>query len=77
MSPSIWQILIVVLIIAVLFLGPKRLPGIGKSMGEAIKGFKKGLDNDEIDVTDSAKREQVADTDPETQTTTTSKKDKV
>ena len=63
MSPSIWQILIVVAIFAILFMGPSRIPGIGKSLGEAIRGFKKGLDTDEIDVTDSVKREQVADGD--------------
>lgn len=61
MSPSIWQILIVVAIFAILFMGPSRIPGIGKSLGEAIRGFKKGLDTDEIDVTDSMKREQVAE----------------
>lgn len=57
MSPSIWQIIIVVAIFAVLFLGPKRLPGVGKSIGEAIRGFKKGLDDDAIDVTDSAQQQ--------------------
>jgi len=56
MSPSIWQIIIVVAIFAILFLGPKRLPGVGKSIGEAIRGFKKGLDDDEIDVTDASKQ---------------------
>ncbi len=61
MSPSIWQILIVVAIFAILFMGPSRIPGIGKSLGEAIRGFKKGLDDNEIDVTDSVKREQVAE----------------
>lgn len=59
MSPSLWQILIVVGIFVVLFMGPRRLPGIGKSLGEAIRGFKKGLTDDEIDVTDSAKKEQI------------------
>ena len=54
MSPSIWQILIV-LGIALLFFGPKRLPGLGKSLGEAIRGFKKGISEDAIDVTDSVK----------------------
>ncbi len=54
MSPSIWQILIV-LGIALLFFGPKRLPGLGKSLGEAIRGFKKGINEDAIDVTDSVK----------------------
>lgn len=63
MSPSIWQILIVIAIFAILFMGPSRIPGIGKSLGEAIRGFKKGLDGNEIDVTDSVKREQVADGD--------------
>ena len=50
MSPSIWQILIVVGLI-LLFFGPKRIPGLGKSLGEAIRGFKKGISDDEIDVT--------------------------
>ena len=59
MSPSIWQILIVAVIILLLF-GPKRIPGLGKSLGEGIRGFKKGLADDEIDVTDSVKREQIS-----------------
>jgi sec-independent protein translocase protein TatA len=35
--------MIVILVIAVVFFGPKRLPGLGKSMGEAIKGFRQGM----------------------------------
>lgn len=58
MSPSIWQILIVLVIVLLLF-GPKRIPGVGKSLGEAIRGFKKGLNDDEIDVTDSSRNEQI------------------
>lgn len=38
--------LIVILVIALIFFGPAKLPSLGKSIGEAIKGFKKGL-NDE------------------------------
>ena len=60
MSPSIWQILIVVVLVLIFF-GPKRIPGIGKSLGEAIRGFKKGISDDEIDVTDSAKREELSE----------------
>lgn len=78
MSPSLWQILIVVGIFAILFLGPKRLPGIGKSMGEAIRGFKKGITDDEIDVTDSAqetKREQLEE-ESVAKTSTKAKKEK-
>ena len=54
MSPSVWQVLIVVGIILLLF-GPKRIPGLGKSMGEAIRGFKKGLGDDDLDVTPSVR----------------------
>jgi len=45
--------------------GPKRLPGLGKSLGESIKGFKKGLseEENEIDVTDSVKKEKIKDSD--------------
>lgn len=50
MSPSIWQIL-VVLVLVLLFFGPKRISGLGTSLGEAIRGFKKGLSDDEIDIT--------------------------
>lgn len=58
----------VVLVIVLVLFGPKRLPGLGKSMGEAIKGFKKGIDGkdedeNEIDVTDSVKKEKIEQTD--------------
>ncbi|HVK61506.1 MAG TPA: twin-arginine translocase TatA/TatE family subunit [Bdellovibrionales bacterium] len=48
------------LIILLVFFGPSRLPGLGKGVGEAIRGFKKGLEGDEIDVTDTAKREKLS-----------------
>ena len=35
--------MIVVLVIALLFFGPSKLPSAGKSLGEAIRNFKKGL----------------------------------
>ena len=44
-SFSLTHILVLVIIIAI-FMGPQRLPELGKSMGKAINGFKKGL-NDE------------------------------
>jgi sec-independent protein translocase protein TatA len=49
-----WHLLALIVII-LLFFGPSKLPTLGKSMGEAIRGFKKGLNGDEIDVTESAK----------------------
>lgn len=60
MSPSLIQVLIVVGIALLLF-GPKRIPGIGRSMGEAIRGFKKGLSEDEIDVTDSVNQDKLSE----------------
>lgn len=37
--------LIVVLVIALVVFGPGKLPALGKSLGEAIRGFKKGLED--------------------------------
>jgi len=41
-SFSIWHWLIV-LVIVVLVFGTKRLGNLGKDVGEAVKGFKKGM----------------------------------
>ena len=38
--PGFWELVVVLLIVLVLF-GAARLPGIGKAVGEAIRGFKK------------------------------------
>lgn len=38
--------LIVVLVIALVMFGPSKLPSLGKSIGEAIRGFKKGIEED-------------------------------
>lgn len=43
---SIWHWLIV-LVIVVLVFGTKRLGSVGKDLGEAVKGFKKGMHDDE------------------------------
>ena len=40
--------LIVIFIIALVVFGPKKLPELGKGLGEAIRGFKKALDGDEL-----------------------------
>ncbi len=60
MAPGFWQIMIVVLIVLLVF-GPGRLPGLGKSLGEAIRGFKKGINDDAIDVTESDKNSEKID----------------
>jgi sec-independent protein translocase protein TatA len=35
-----WQELLIILVIALIIFGPKKLPEIGKSLGQAINGFK-------------------------------------
>ncbi len=47
-------------IILLVFFGPSRLPKAGQSIGEAIRGFKKGLSGEEIDVTDQVKRDNLS-----------------
>jgi sec-independent protein translocase protein TatA len=40
--------LIVIFLIVLVVFGPKKLPELGKGLGEAIRGFKKALDGDEL-----------------------------
>lgn len=46
---SLWHWLIV-LVIVVLVFGTKRLKNVGQDLGEAVKGFKKGMQDDAPDV---------------------------
>ena len=39
--------LLVIFIIALIVFGPSKLPDLGKSIGEAIRGFKKAMDEPE------------------------------
>ena len=67
---SIWHWLIV-LVIVVLVFGTKRLSNVGKDLGEAVKGFKKGMqDEDEKKPT-----AQLPDESRRDSTTTTSQRD--
>ena len=49
--------LIVIFLIALVVFGPKKLPELGKGLGEAIRGFKKALDGDELNDKQSQNRE--------------------
>ncbi len=52
--------LTIILVIVVVLFGARRLPEIGSGFGKAIKNFKAGISDDEIDVTpDSAEKEKV------------------
>ena len=58
---------IIILLIAVLLFGAKKLPDLGSSVGKSIRNFKKGMDEGRSD-------EQVEETtDPVTAETTTTK----
>lgn len=46
MSPSLWQILIVVILVFLLF-GAGRLPRMMEDIAKGIKSFKKGLNDDD------------------------------
>lgn len=43
---SIWH-WIIVLVVVLLIFGTKRLRNVGQDLGEAVKGFKKGMQQDE------------------------------
>ena len=43
---SLWQLLIILLIVVMLF-GTKKLRGLGGDLGSAVKGFKKALNSEE------------------------------
>ncbi len=60
---------IIILVIVLIVLGPRKLPELGKGLGEAIRGFKKGLDGGEIDVTRSTQQEKIKDGEEKKQST--------
>jgi sec-independent protein translocase protein TatA len=46
--------LIVVLVIVLLIFGPKRLPGLGKQLGQGIRDFKEGITGESKDEEDQS-----------------------
>lgn len=56
---SIWQ-LIILLVIVVLVFGTKRLRNMGGDLGAAIKGFRKGMSDDESDKSEPEKLSEEA-----------------
>jgi sec-independent protein translocase protein TatA len=53
----------IVLIIALLILGPKKLPSAGRSLGEGIRGFKETLTGAKVDLTEVDARTPAAEQD--------------
>ena len=44
-----WRELVIVLVIVLLVFGTKRLKNVGSDLGEAVRGFKKGMNGDGSD----------------------------
>ena len=57
LSPIHW---LIVIVIVLLVFGPGRLAGVGKGLGEGIRSFKKGL-NDEEDDKPAAPKPQITE----------------
>ena len=55
-SFSIWHWLIVLVIIVLVF-GTKKLPSLGADLGKAIRGFKKGMTDEEREKLEADKLE--------------------
>lgn len=54
---SIWQLLIILAIVVLLF-GTKKLKNIGGDLGGAVKGFKDAMDKDKDDDTEQKNIEE-------------------
>ena len=52
---SMWQLLIVLLIVVMIF-GTKRLKSIGGDLGGALKSFRKAMDTDDKETEDEPER---------------------
>ena len=44
-----WGEILVILVIALLILGPRRLPDVGRSLGKAIREFQRAMRGDRSD----------------------------
>ena len=74
---GIWELLIILGILLLIF-GPSRLGDLGSSLGKGIKGFRKSIKDDEIDVTPPKdETKPIKDTDLETPASSSEEKEKV
>ena len=60
--------LIVILAVALLIFGPKKLPEIGKGLGESIRGFKKAIRDDSDSSSKSEETKRLEDKRPADET---------
>lgn len=60
--------LLLLAIIALIFFGPSRLPQLGQGLGKAIRGFKQGLTEIDVDAKDIQDNQQVSHQQKQSQT---------
>jgi sec-independent protein translocase protein TatA len=65
--------LLLLAVVFLIFFGPSRLPQLGQSLGKAIRGFKTGLSEIDVDVKDVhddvTKKDQLAQNQTQSQST--------
>ena len=59
--PSIWQIVLILVIVLLLF-GGKKIPELAKGLGSGIKNFKKAVKEDDESTTSKEETSQVGET---------------
>ena len=57
-----FQEMLIILVVALIFFGPKRLPDLAKSLGKGIAEFKKASEEVRKGIEDAVKEESVAET---------------
>lgn len=57
---------LIILAILLLFFGPSKLPGLGASLGKAIRGFKSGLNEADPNEAQPSHPEQISSTNTQT-----------
>lgn len=62
-------------IIALIFFGPSRLPQLGQGLGKAIRGFKQGLNEIDVDAKDIQDNRQQVSHQQQQQQTVSQKQD--
>jgi len=73
---GVWELLIILGILLLIF-GPSRLGDLGSSLGKGIKGFRKSMKDDEIDVTpEKDNKNRIQDTELEKSETASESKEK-
>jgi sec-independent protein translocase protein TatA len=60
--------LIIVLVIALLIFGPRKLPELGKGLGEGLRGFKDGIKGNDAAKQETVAKSEAAPTTPTPQT---------